>query len=55
MPYRYLVITKEDAPFFTNTFDLENNYIEDTVVIDLINKLYTRDNHYWHKIDIDHL
>ena len=51
----YLVTTNDDTPFFTNSFEPENNFNVNTgmVVFDLINEKYTTDGVQWQVISKD--
>lgn len=53
----YLITTNCHPPFFTNYYDYENHYSEDSemVVYDLHKCLYTEDGITWKEIEQDHL
>ncbi len=55
--YKYLIITNENKPFFTNYFDYENNFNDEInmVVFDLFHHIYTTDGINWKEIEEDHL
>lgn len=54
---RYLVTTKDNAPFLTKYFDDENHFNNEVgmVVYDLIKNIYTDDGITWKHLEVDHL
>ena len=54
---KYLIITKDNKPFYTNLFDYENLYNHDVVtcIFDLTRGLHSFDGENWVKTNIDHL
>lgn len=53
---RYIIIFKDNKPFFTNWFDAENHFSTETImVIDLNLGVYTVDGEHWEEIEEDHL
>lgn len=54
---KYLIITKDNKPFYTNWFDYENLYNPDviTCVFDLLNLKHTFDGLNWVDTEIDNL
>lgn len=54
---RYLITTKNNAPFFTDWFDSENHFNStlEMIVYDLYMYKYTIDGKNWTKIEIDNL
>jgi hypothetical protein len=55
--YKYLILTDQNKPFFTNYYEYENHYNNEItmIVFDLINNLFTADGINWEKIEEDHL
>lgn len=49
---RYLVTTKDNPPFLTEYFDVENHFAENLgmVVYDLCKKIYTKNGRMWFEI-----
>lgn len=52
---RYLVIDNDKKAFYTNVFDIENNYIQGYVVIDFRYDLMYIGGPNWQAIDFDAL
>lgn len=54
---RYLIITKDDVPFFTEYYDYENFYNPEVmkVIFDIIKGLHTFDGKNWIETGVDHL
>jgi len=54
---KYLIITNDGEPFYTNWFEAENHFNIEVgmVVIDLVNSLYTNNGTHWEPIEEDHL
>ena len=54
---RYLIVTKNQPPFFTNWFDAENNFDAsvDMIVFDLQRLVYTENGTDWVDIEKDSL
>lgn len=54
---RYLVKIKDEEPFLTEWFDMENNFNKEVemIVYDLHYFKYTSDGITWQDIDIDNL
>ncbi len=54
---RYLITTNEQPPFFTNWFEVENNFCEGVgmVVYDLHKHKFTIDGETWIYINVDNL
>ena len=50
---RYLIVPKDQPPFFTSWFDVENNYSEGMIVFDLDFQTYTSDGVFWFGIKKD--
>lgn len=54
--YTYLVFDKMgNSCFYTNYYDYENNYIEGSVVFNLLQNTFTTDGITWEEIEEDHL
>jgi hypothetical protein len=51
----YLILTPGYEPFYTNWFDVENNYVPEMVVFNLLNHTYTINGTDWYPIFQDHL
>jgi len=54
---RYIIILKDDKPFFTKWFEKENHFNSETIsmVIDLVLSMYTTDGETWKEMEVDHL
>ena len=54
---RYLIITKNNEPFYTERFKYENHWNPESIicVFDLINFLHTFDGKTWIETEVDHL
>lgn len=54
---RYLIITKDNKPFYTEWFDYENLYNPDVIIciFDLHLLVHTFDGKMWIETTIDHL
>lgn len=54
---RYLIITKDNQPFYTNWFDYENLYNSEVMVcvFDIENGKHTFDGKNWEPTTFDHL
>lgn len=54
---RYLIITKDNQPFYTDWFDYENLYNSDvmTCIFDLYKGVHTFDGKTWIETTVDHL
>lgn len=53
---KYLIITKDNKPFYTDWLDYENFYNPDiTCVFDITRGLHSFDGKTWVKTNIDHL
>lgn len=54
-PIRFLIIPKDEQPYYTHWFSLENNYTEGMIVVDLLNNVMSKDATRWDDIAEDHL
>ena len=53
---RYIIILKDNKPFYTNWFDTENHWSTETImVIDLNLGVFTVDGEHWEEVEEDHL
>lgn len=54
---RYLIITKDNQPFYTNWFDYDNLYNPDviTCIFDLSKFIHTFDGKTWVETTVDNL
>ncbi len=52
---RYLITIPNEAPFLTNWYSFENNYIQGMVIYDLNKLTYSTDGKRFVVIDFDHL
>lgn len=50
----YLILINGDA-FYTNWFDVENNYIDGMVVFNILSDSFTTDGQTWKEINEDSL
>ena len=53
---RYIIILKNNRPFYTNWFDTENHWSTEIImVIDLNLGVFTVDGEHWEEVEEDHL
>ena len=54
---KYLIITKDNNPFYTNWFDYENLYVPELMVciFDIETGKHTFDGQTWIETTVDHL
>lgn len=52
---RYLVVTENEEPFFSNWFQPENHFVKGMKVFDILLSKYTVNGIDWNEIQIDHL
>ena len=52
---RYIIIAEGEAPFMTEWYTKENNYIKGMIVIDTLNGTYTKNGRAWYDMEQDHL
>lgn len=52
---KYLIVPTKygDDPFYTDVFDVNNNYEDGMIVFDFMSGIYTNNGFNWHKIKID--
>ena len=51
----YLIVPIDSAPFYTNWFTAENNFVDGMIVFNLLNGTHTKDGVMWPITQTDNL